>query len=149
MKITAEIFDFEKFDYASQPDGVGWEYLNTSGSWQPASGARAAPPITSVRASLYRRPKPPPVFMLLNPGERLQDGDQQLVSLPARWGEPLANVPVEAPFTPFTLDGEVWCRPAVDLRRENQRLQREIESLEREVVELQLKIKNRDKSGEE
>ncbi len=146
MKITAEIFDFEKFDYASQPDGVGWEYLNTSGSWQPASGARAAP-ITSVRASLYRRLKPPPVFMLLNEGEALQAEDQRLlVDYPRKWARPLVD---DGDEYGQVLPGEVWRRPTDDLAHANQRLQREIESLEREVVELQLKIKNFDKSGEE
>lgn len=75
MKLTADMFDFEKYDYevslaCTDPQ---WQFLtrNHDGDliWLRCS-------VNEVGYGLYRRPKPPPRYILLNEGEKLQPGDE-------------------------------------------------------------------------
>ena len=73
MKLTAEMFDFEKYDYSYGTVAAGVEYLNTvSCGWM-----NTYPNVENERMRIMRTLKPPPRYILLNEGEKLQDGDEE------------------------------------------------------------------------
>lgn len=71
MKLTADMFDFEKYDYFGHlhlHPGECAEWFNSIGQWVEVRGSCGG---------LCRKPKPPPRYILLNEGEKLQDGDEE------------------------------------------------------------------------
>ena len=69
MKLTKDMFDFEKYEYFTK--------------WAPNSNylcgiepMRWQPPKDNLPDGLYRREKPPPRYILLNEGEKLEVGDE-------------------------------------------------------------------------
>ena len=100
MKLTKDMFDFEKYDYFTKwtPNS---DYLCDVKSmlWQP--------PRDDLPDGLYRRKKPPPRYILLNEGEPLKRGDEGLEQghSSLEWGPPVDHLVignVEA--------GEIWRR---------------------------------------
>lgn len=95
MKLTKEMFDFEKYDYYTKwaPSSC---YLSDVKSmlWQP--------PRDDLPDGLYRVNKPPPRYILLNEGEKLQFGDEILVD----W----SWKPISAEAVRMVVPGEVWRR---------------------------------------
>lgn len=98
MKLTKDMFDFEKYEYFTK--------------WAPNSNylcgiepMRWQPPKDNLPDGLYRREKPPPRYILLNDGENLRAGDQQYSPLVKSWTPGIGNYlhqKVEA--------GEIWRR---------------------------------------
>ncbi len=103
MKLTADMFDFEKYDYFDcLTVADGGERLDRScgfpGVWVP---------ISETHYGLCRKPKPPPRYILLNEGEKPQSGDQRLMMDPRMWSAPLEDDGYSQ-----ILPGEVWRRKA-------------------------------------
>lgn len=82
MKLTKDMFDFEKYDYSFRRMSTGDEYLNmVTATWLRAGQFDYDLRITRV-------PKPPPRYILLNEGEKLQEGDECYVGgSPSRWAK--------------------------------------------------------------
>lgn len=69
MKLTKDMFDFEKYDYRFGYPSIKDEALFSGGSqW--------ASPDNNSHQGLLRTPKPLPRYILLNEGEKLQEGDE-------------------------------------------------------------------------
>lgn len=69
MKLTKDMFDFEKYDYRWGYPTIADEILGSDG-W-------VTPDLASANRTLLRTPKPPPRYILLNEGEQLQEGDER------------------------------------------------------------------------
>lgn len=106
MKLAADMFDFEKYEYmtAMAVTDPEWSFVtrNHDGEdiWLPCSASKTG-------YGLYRRPKPSPRYILLNAGEKRQTGDQRLVlgHTTLVWSEPLKP----DDYGPV-LPGEIWRR---------------------------------------
>lgn len=71
MKLTKEMFDFEKYDYSFGALSANKEYINiVSGAW-----SQAYPSDEGGSPRIMRELKPPPRYILLNEGEILQEGE--------------------------------------------------------------------------
>lgn len=96
MKLTKDMFDFEKYDYYTKwaPSSC---YLSDVKSmlWQP--------PRDGLPDGLYRVNKPPPRYILLNEGEKLQAGDEVFFNSTKDWC-------LYSTITREVLPGEVWRR---------------------------------------
>lgn len=103
MKLTAEMFDFEKYEYAVE-SVAGKEWLTSTEGWVIGK---------AHGVGLTRSPKPPPRYILLNEGEALQAGDQRAWpsadGFSLKWLNPLTQENAE--LKP-SLRGEVWRRKA-------------------------------------
>lgn len=110
MKLTKDMFDFEKYEFFLSKLSAGDEYLNmVTATWLRAGQFDYDLRITRV-------PKPPPRYILLNEGEKRLPGDQ-LLRLPGdqllllqghvklEWGKPLTK----DEYGPV-LAGEIWRR---------------------------------------
>lgn len=104
MKLTKEMFDFEKYEYSFGEISADKEYINTViGAW-----TLAYPSGESGRLRIMRALKPPPRYILLNEGEALQAKDQRLLlDYPRKWASPLVDDGLEYGQV---LPGEVWRR---------------------------------------
>ena len=101
MKITAEMFDFEKYDYSFGAISADKEYANiVNGAWTQAYLSDEG---GSMR--IMRKLKPPPRYILLNEGEALQAGDQYYSPLVNSWQAGIGNS-----GTRKACSGEVWRR---------------------------------------
>jgi hypothetical protein len=70
MKLTADMFDFEKYEYR-------WGYYKNAGDEALfGEGSQWTIPLGNSTPALMRTPKPPPRYILLNEGEKLQKGDE-------------------------------------------------------------------------
>lgn len=101
MKLTKEMFDFEKYDYFDRlPTGEYAECFDM-GQWVEVHGPCSG---------LCRKLKPPPRYILLNEGEKLQAGDQRgwpsADGFSLKWINPLTQADAEL----RSLPGEVWRR---------------------------------------
>lgn len=77
MKLTADMFDFEKYEYfdSSTPkDGEWWD--DQEKLWKKAGGWWGPSAMLYGLCRKPRTPKPPPRYILLNEGEKLQEGDE-------------------------------------------------------------------------
>lgn len=72
MKLTKDMFDFEKYDYRFGYPCAGDQYL-LGDRWVDFH-----PLAQSNATAVLRTPKPPPRYILLNEGEKLQEGDEYL-----------------------------------------------------------------------
>lgn len=85
MKLTKDMFDFEKYEFFLSKLSAGDEYLNmVTATWLRAGQFDYDLRITRV-------PKPPPRYILLNEGEKLQEGDQQYSPLVKSWCPGISN----------------------------------------------------------
>lgn len=93
MKLTKDMFDFEKYEYAVE-SVAGKEWLTSTEGWviDKAHGV-----------GLTRSPKPPPRYILLNEGEKLQAGDEVFFNSTKDWC-------LYSTITREVLPGEVWRR---------------------------------------
>ena len=99
MKLTKEMFDFEKYDYFNHlhlPSGEHAEWFDM-GQWFEVRGPCSG---------LCRKLKPPPRYILLNEGEALQAGDQYYSPLVNSWQAGIGN----SSYTRKACSGEVWRR---------------------------------------
>lgn len=102
MKLTKDMFDFEKYDYFAGTSFSGKDQVEVfhAGAW--------VPPVDGVCTyELSRKTKPPPRYILLNEGEPLKRGDECLEYSSSRFewwplGDDLVVGEVEA--------GEIWRR---------------------------------------
>lgn len=97
MKLTKDMFDFEKYDYFDElkPEmEKGAEWFGYSGHWAP---------LTRHIIGLCRKLKPPPRYILLNEGEKLQAGDEVFFNSTKDWC-------LYSTITREVLPGEVWRR---------------------------------------
>lgn len=98
MKLTADMFDFEKYEYR-------WGYptmadeIRGYDSW-------VTPDLASATTTLLRTPKPSPRYILLNAGEMLQSGDEYHSGYAHGWQKRSSVAPVRATVLP----GEIWRR---------------------------------------
>lgn len=93
------MFDFEKYDYFDNlhlSSGEHAEWFNSISQWVEVRGPCSG---------LCRKLKPPPRYILLNEGERLQAGDQQYAPLVNSWAPGISN-----PGAQEVCYGEVWRR---------------------------------------
>lgn len=96
MKLTKEMFDFEKYDYFDRlPTGEYAECFDM-GQWVEVHGPCSG---------LCRKLKPPPRYILLNEKEALQAGDQYYSPLVNSWQAGIGNS-----GTRKACSGEVWRR---------------------------------------
>ncbi len=93
MKLTKDMFDFEKYDYqvcmttsVSDPE---WSFVCRNND--------------ETGLALYRKLKPPPRYILLNEGEKLQAGDEVFFNSTKDWC-------LYSTITREVLPGEVWRR---------------------------------------
>lgn len=101
MKLTRDMFDFEKYAYRLGYPCAGDQYL-LGDRWVDFH-----PLAQSNATAVLRTPKPPPRYILLNEGEPLKRGDECLEYSSSRfeWGPPGDHIiigEVEA--------GEIWRR---------------------------------------
>lgn len=101
MKLTKEMFDFEKYDYFDcMTVADGGERLDRSrgfpGEWVP---------ISEIHYGLCRKLKLPPRYILLNEGEALQAGDQYYSPLVNSWQAGIGNSGARK-----ACSGEIWRR---------------------------------------
>lgn len=88
MKLTKEMFDFEKYDYFDElkPEmAKGTEWLDSWGDWAPLTKHTISLPRALC---LCRQPKPLPRYILLNEGEMLQAEDEMYLGSgeESQWG---------------------------------------------------------------
>ena len=96
MKLTKDMFDFEKYDYFDHlhlPSGEHAEWFDM-GQWFEVRGPCSG---------LCRKLKPPPRYILLNEGEKLQAGDEVFFNSTKDWC-------LYSTITREVLPGEVWRR---------------------------------------
>lgn len=102
MKLTKDMFDFEKYDYFAGTSFSGKDQVEVfhAGAW--------VPPVDGVCTyELSRKTKPPPRYILLNEGEPLKPGDELLEQghTSLKWGPPADHI-VSGNVEP----GEIWRR---------------------------------------
>lgn len=85
MRLTKDMFDFGKYEFFLSKISAGDEYLNmVTATWLRAGQFDHDLRITRV-------PRPPPRYILLNEGEKLQEGDQQYSPLVKSWCPGISN----------------------------------------------------------
>lgn len=106
MKLTKDMFDFEKYDYFAGSTFSGKDPVDVfhAGAWVP-------PVDGACMYELARALKPKPRYILLNEGEKLEVGDQEAYMAymsdgKLRWGVALKCVDQGA----VVLAGEIWRR---------------------------------------
>lgn len=100
MKLTKDMFDFEKYEYR-----IGYPSIKDEALF--SEGSQWGRPDNNAHQGLIRTPKPKPRYILLNEGESLKRGDECLEYSSSRfeWGPPGDHIiigEVEA--------GEIWRR---------------------------------------
>lgn len=86
MKLTKDMFDFEKYDYFAGSTFSDRDPVDVfhAGAWVP-------PVDGACMYELARAFKPKPRYILLNEGEKLQEGDQQYSPLVKSWCPGISN----------------------------------------------------------
>lgn len=109
MKLTADMFDFEKYEYmtAMAVTEPQWSFVtcNHDGDtiWLPCSSHAPG-------YGLYRKELRPLRYILLNEGEKRQPGDQLLQRLLSAQYGPLWSAPLKPDDYGPVLAGEIWRR---------------------------------------
>lgn len=103
MKLTKDMFDFEKYDYFAGSTFSGKDPVDVFhvGAWVP-------PVDGACMYELARALKPKPRYILLNEGEKLQAGDQQAYMYNGKlyWDGALSRLDSVA----VVLAGDIWRR---------------------------------------
>lgn len=103
MKLTKNMFDFEKYDYRFGYPSIKDEALFSGGSqW--------VSPDNNSHQGLLRTPKPKPRYILLEEGEKLQAGDQEGYwdsGAGVCWYKPIQHGGTHRETVP---PGEIWRR---------------------------------------
>lgn len=106
MKLTKDMFDFERYDYFAGSTFSGKDPVDVfhAGAWVP-------PVDGACMYELARALKPKPRYILLNEGEKRLPGDQLLLQghVKLEWGKPLTK----DEYGPV-LAGEIWRRKVQD-----------------------------------
>jgi len=102
MKLTKDMFDFERYDYAVNTPKHGDEYFYNGAWWRYDQDSIGILPV-----AVWRTLKLPPRYILLNEGEPLKPGDELLEQghTSLKWGPPADHI-VSGNVEP----GEIWRR---------------------------------------
>lgn len=108
MKLTKDMFDFEKYDYfdsSSPKDGEWWD--DQEKLWKKAGGWWGPSAMLNGLCRKPRTPKLPPRYILLNEWDPLKPGDELLEQghTSLEWGPPADHI-VSGNVEP----GEIWRR---------------------------------------